>query len=58
MLYMSKIANYLKILTDEKVKDLVLIYFGGYFKSVRENLHSKLSEEKHLEKLLNCFHSF
>ena len=32
MLYVPKIANYLKILTDEEVTDFVLINFGEYFK--------------------------
>ena len=36
MLYISKIDNYLKILTDEEVKDFVAINFSGYFKSIRE----------------------
>ena len=36
MLYIPKIDNYLKILTDEEVKDFVVISFNEYFKSVRE----------------------
>ena len=36
MLYIPKIDDYLKILTDEEVKDFVVIYFSEYFKSIRE----------------------
>ena len=46
MLYIPKIDDYLKILTDEEVKDFVAINFSEYFTSIRE------------EKLLNCSISF
>ena len=36
MLYIPKTADYLKILTDEIVKDFVAINFSEYFKSMRE----------------------
>ena len=36
MLYIPKMDNYLKILTDEEVKDFVVISFNEYFKSIRE----------------------
>ena len=36
MLHIPKIDDYLKILTDEKVKDFVVINFREYFKSTRE----------------------
>ena len=55
MLYIPKIDDYLKILTDEEVKDFVAINFSKYFKSTREKLYCKLSENKILEKLLNRF---
>ena len=42
---MPKIADYLKILTDEEVKDFVVITFGECFKSMREKLFSNLGEE-------------
>ena len=45
MLYIAKIDDYLKILTEEKVKDIVAINFSECFKSTREILCSKLSEE-------------
>ena len=35
MLYIPKIDDYLKILTDEKVKDFVAIKFSKCFKSIR-----------------------
>ena len=37
MLYFPKIDDYLKILTDEEVKDFVAINFNGYFKSTKKN---------------------
>ena len=36
MLYVPKIDDYLKVLTDEKVKDFVAINFTEYFKSIKE----------------------
>ena len=47
----------LKILIDDEVKDFVAINFSEYFKPTREKLCSKLSDEKIMEKLLNCFMS-
>ena len=35
-MYIPKIHDYLKILTDEEVKDFVAINFGEYFKPIRE----------------------
>ena len=55
MQYITKIDDYIKILTDDEVKDFVDINFSEYFKATREKLYSKLSEEKILEKLLNYF---
>ena len=45
MLYIPKIGDYLKILTGDEVKSFVVIIFGEYFKSVKEKLYSKPSEE-------------
>ena len=36
MLYIPKIDDYLKILTDEEVEDFVAINFSEYFKSIRK----------------------
>ena len=36
MLYIPKIDDYLKILTDEEVKYFVAINFSEYFQSIRE----------------------
>ena len=47
MLYFPKIDDYLKILTNEEVKDFVAINFNEYFKSTRE--------EQNLRKVLNRF---
>ena len=46
MLYIPNIDDYLKILTDDEMRDFVAINFGEYFKSTREKLHSKVSEEQ------------
>ena len=45
MLYILKIDNYSKILTDDEIKDFVAINCGDYFKSTREKLYSKLSKK-------------
>ena len=37
-LYVANIADYSKILMNEEVKDFVVINFGLYFKSARENI--------------------
>ena len=39
MSYITKIDDYLKILTDEKVKDFVSINFNEDFKSIREEFN-------------------
>ena len=41
MVYIPKIRDYLKILTDEKVKDSVVINFSKYFISIREEENSR-----------------
>ena len=46
MLYIRKIDDYLKILTDDEVKDFVAINSSEYFKSTKEKLHHKLNEEQ------------
>ena len=40
MLYISKIDDYLKILTDDEVTGFVVINFCEYFKSTREKMYS------------------
>ena len=50
MTHMLKIADYLKILTDERVKDLVVVDFGECYKSTGKTMYSKLSQEKNLRK--------
>ena len=50
MLYIPKIDDYLKILTDNEVTDFVVKNFGEYFKSTNEKLCSKLIEEQILRK--------
>ena len=46
MLYISPIDEYLKILTDEEVKDFVAINFSKYFKSTKRKLYSELNKEE------------
>ena len=58
MLYIPKIRDYLKILTDDKVKDFVAINFGEYFKFIREKLYWKLSEEQDLRKVVESLYIF
>ena len=50
MLYIPKIDDYLKIFTDDKVKNFVTVCFSEYFKSAKEKLYSKLSKEQNLRK--------
>ena len=45
MLYISKIGDYLKIWTNEEVKDFIAINFSEYFKSTREKLYSKVNKK-------------
>ena len=50
MLYTPKIDDFLKILTDEEVKDFVSINFSEYFKSIRE--------KQNLRKVAKFFYIF
>ena len=43
-LHIPKIVGYLKVLTDEEVKDFVLTNVDEYFKSTREKLYTTLIE--------------
>ena len=47
MLYILKIDDYLKTLTDEEPKDFVVTNFSEFLKSA--------SEEQNLRKVANCF---
>ena len=73
MLYIPKIDDYLKILTDEEVKDFVAINFSEYFKSIREEqnlrkvaklLYIFLTTTNEVEKYVqshssnNCIHRY
>ena len=51
MLHIPKIDDYLRILTDEEVKDFSATNFSEYFKLSIENLYSKLNEEQNLRKV-------
>ena len=50
MLYLEKIDDYLKILTDDEVKDFVAINFGKYSKCIEE--------EENLIKAAKLFYIF
>ena len=58
MLYIPKIDNYLKILTNDEVKDFVVIDLGEYFKSKKEKLCSKLNAKQNLKKIVESFRIF
>ena len=58
MLYIPKIDDYLKIFTDDEVKDFVAINFSEYFKSTKEKLYSKLNEEQNLRKVAKSLYIF
>ena len=51
MLHIPKINNYLKILTDDEVKDFVAIHFGEHFKTTKVKLYSKLCEGQNIRKV-------
>ena len=58
MLYISKIGDYSKFLTDDEVKDFVGINFSEYSKSSRGKLYSELSEQQHLRKIVKSLYIF
>ena len=58
MLYIPKIDDYLKILTDDDVTNFVVINFGEFFKSTKEKLCSKLNEEQNLRKIFESLYIF
>ena len=58
MLYIPKIDDCLDILTDNEVKDFAAINVSEYFKSAREKLYSKLSEEQNLRKTAELLYIF
>ena len=58
MFYIPNISDYLKILTDDEVKDFVALNFAECFKSTSEKLYSKLSEEQNLRKVTKSFYIF
>ena len=43
MFFIPKIGDYVKILTEEKVKDFVAINFSEYFKFIREEQNLDLT---------------
>ena len=55
MLCIPKIYDYLKIFTDNEVKDFVVKHFDEYFKSTKEKLYYKLREKQKIRTLLYIF---
>ena len=45
-------------MADNEVKDFVGKNFGEYFKSTKEKLYSKLSEEQNIRKVVESFYIF
>ena len=58
MFCIPTIDDYLKILTDDEMKDFVVINSGEYFKSTREKLYSKLSRKQNLRKVVESLYIF
>ena len=58
MLYIPKIGDHLKVLTDEEVKDFVAISLSEYFKCTREEWYSKLSKEENLRQVATSLYIF
>ena len=58
MLYIPKIDDYLKILTDDDVTDFVAINISEDFKSTKEKLYSELNEEQNLRKVAKSLYIF
>ena len=58
MFCIPKIGDYLKLFTDEEVKELVAIIFSRYFKATIEKFYSKLKEEQNLRKFAESFYIF
>ena len=58
MLYIPKIDDYLKILADDEVKDFIAINFREYFKSTKEKMYFKLSEEQNLRTVAKLLYIF
>ena len=56
MLYIPNIDGYLKILTDDEVKNFIAIHFSEYFKSTKEKLCPQLNEEQNLTKVAKSFY--
>ena len=52
MLYIPKTGDYIKDLTDDKVKDFVSTTFSEYFKSTTKKLYSKLSKKQILRRVV------
>ena len=58
ILYIPQIDDYFEILTDQEVKDFVVINFSEYFKSTKQKLYSKLNEEQNLRKVTKLLYLF
>ena len=57
MLYLPKIDDYLKILTDNEVKDFAVINFVEYF-NLQEKFYSKLCAEQNIREVVESLYIF
>ena len=58
MLYIPEISDYLKFLTNDRVKNFLVINFREYFKSKIEKLCSKLSKQQNQKKIVKFLYIF
>ena len=58
MLYIPKTDDYLRILTDDEVKDIVVMNFSEYFKSTKGELCSKLNDKQILRNVAKLLYIF
>ena len=51
MFCIPKTGDYLKVLTDDEVKNVLVINFGEYYKSVGQKLYFKKNLKKFADKV-------
>ena len=57
-MYIPKIDDYLKILTDDEMKGFASINFSEYFKFTSKKLYSKLNQEHNFRKVAKSLYIF
>ena len=58
MLHIPKIGDYLKISTDDKVREFLAMNFSESFKSTKEKFNCQLNEEQPLRKVAKLLYIF